>query len=172
MLAKTELSVALPFSLADARLSELISGEGLRQASNNAYEAGLREFHLQVGPVRAISALSKRVHVCVLPPRSTPAGTIVPFRWLATGITGQLFPALDADLDLSPDGEDATHLVVNARYEPPLGSVGAKIDRMLLKRLAAMLVQRDGAEPDGRGPGRPAPLGDGTEGHSNGKQAA
>jgi len=159
--------VALPFSLADARLSEFLAGQGLCGASNNAYEAGLREFPLQVGPVGAVSGLSKRVHVYVLPPRSTPAGTTVPFRWLATGVTGQLFPALDADLDLSPEGPEASRLLINARYEPPLGAVGAKIDRILLGRVAdstirellrrieAILVQREGvvegvSVPDGR----------------------
>lgn len=155
MLARVELSVALPFPIANARLDELLGGDGLRRASNNAYEAGLREFSLQVGPVGAISGLSKRVHLCVLPARSTPAGTVLPVRWLATGITGQLFPALDADLELSPDGPENSRLVINARYQPPLGPVGAKVDRVLLRRvaeltvsdllsrLATMLVQQD-----------------------------
>ncbi len=161
MLAAAEISVGLPFSLADDRLKGLLSGDGLGRASDKAYQAGLVEFSILVGPVGAISALSKRVRVSILPPRVIPEGTRVPLRWVATGVTAHFFPVLDADLDLCSDGDEASLLLIKARYEPPLGAVGAQVDRVLLRRvadltinellrrLAAMLLQPDRNEEEG-----------------------
>ena len=41
-------------------------------------------------------------------------------RWEATGAGGRLFPVLDADLTLAPDGE-GTVLPLAGSYRPPLG---------------------------------------------------
>ena len=45
-------------------------------------------------------------------------------RWEAIGPGGELFPALDADLTLAPDGEDAVELTLAGVYRPPPGSGG------------------------------------------------
>jgi hypothetical protein len=45
-------------------------------------------------------------------------------RWEATGPGGRLFPALDADITLTPAGEHATLLGLAGCYRPPLGSWG------------------------------------------------
>jgi hypothetical protein len=54
----------------------------------------------------------------------------------ATGMAGQLFPALDADLDIIAIDEQRCALSIKARYTPPLGAAGVSIDRLLLHRAA------------------------------------
>lgn len=61
--------------------------------------------------------------------------TLVPIRWTPTGAQG-LFPSLDADLDVAALGPDRTQLSINARYQPPFGSLGKAVDRALLHRVA------------------------------------
>jgi hypothetical protein len=62
-----------------------------------------------------------------------------PVRWKATGAT-QLFPHMDAELVLAPL-LDATHLEFRGVYTPPMGPVGALLDRVALHRLAAATVR-------------------------------
>ena len=61
-------------------------------------------------------------------------------RWEATGITGVLFPVLDADISLSPAGEEATRLALVGAYRPPLDGVGATLDKVILNRVATATI--------------------------------
>jgi hypothetical protein len=58
-------------------------------------------------------------------------GAVIPIRLVATGPKG-LFPQLDADLELVPDGPDASRLTLLGSYRLPLGPLGEVIDRSLL----------------------------------------
>jgi len=60
---------------------------------------------------------------------------VLTLRWEATGPGGGLFPALDADITLTPDGDNATLLAISGAYRPPLGKLGATIDRTILRRV-------------------------------------
>lgn len=136
----------MEYAEATARLTELLAGDTLGHASEEAYEVGCATILMRVGPVGDAAGLSKRVRVQVLPVRSTESGMRLSFRWVATGIGGCLFPALDADLDLVPATEQTCTLILNARYQPPLGALGERIDRVLVGRaadltLAALLSQ-------------------------------
>ena len=64
----------------------------------------------------------------------------VAIRWEATGPGGALFPALDADITLSPAGDDATKLMVAGVYRPPLGVLGAGLDRVIMHRVAEATI--------------------------------
>jgi hypothetical protein len=66
---------------------------------------------------------------------------VVAIRWEATGPGGALFPALDADIKLTPAGDDATMLTVSGAYRPPLGSLGAGLDRMIMHRVAQATIR-------------------------------
>ncbi len=66
--------------------------------------------------------------------------TTIALGWLASG-PGGLFPALDADLEVSPLEEGRCQLAISARYEPPLGAVGRAIDRALLARVAEATIK-------------------------------
>jgi hypothetical protein len=66
---------------------------------------------------------------------------VLMLRWEATGLGGRLFPALDADITLTPAGEHATLLRLAGCYRPPLGSLGAGLDRAILHRAAAATIR-------------------------------
>jgi len=67
---------------------------------------------------------------------------VLPLRWEATGAAGRLFPVLDADLVLTGDGGERSTLALTGAYRPPLGGVGAVLDRALLNRAAAATITR------------------------------
>jgi hypothetical protein len=52
-----------------------------------------------------------------------------------------LFPALDADITLTPAGNHSTTLTLTGAYRPPLGTVGAELDRAILYRVAAATIR-------------------------------
>lgn len=145
--------VALPLSLraSKAALDGVLHDGVLGTQSSSAYADGLALL-VRVGPRGAASGLSKQVLVQLLEPRVTGNTVVVPLRWQATGASGRLFPALDANLGLTPAADDSTLLSIVGRYEPPLGGLGERLDhavlahvadataRSLVQRLAALLV--------------------------------
>lgn len=86
-------------------------------------------------------ALSKLVRVRFREPVRRHAVTVLTLRWEATGATGRIFPVLDADITLTPDGEDATLLGLEGVYGPPGGALGAGLDRVILHRIATATVR-------------------------------
>jgi hypothetical protein len=78
---------------------------------------------------------------------------VLTLRWEATGPGGRLFPALDADITLTPAGERATLLRLAGSYRPPLGSLGAGLDRAILHRAAATIRAFLSRVADSIGPG-------------------
>lgn len=62
-------------------------------------------------------------------------------RWEATGPAGGLFPVLDGDSTLTPAGEDAARLALAGVYRPPLGRLGASLDRAVLHRVADATIR-------------------------------
>jgi hypothetical protein len=68
-------------------------------------------------------------------PIRTASKTVFPIRWHASEHPG-LFPALDADLEVSPLGAGCTQLAISARYAPPFGAFGRAMDRALLSLVA------------------------------------
>jgi hypothetical protein len=65
---------------------------------------------------------------------------VLALRWDATGPGGRLFPALDADLTLFRR-EHTTRLSLAGAYRPPLGAVGAGLDKAVLPKLAEAKVR-------------------------------
>jgi hypothetical protein len=88
-----------------------------------------------------VPALSKLVRVQFREPVRRGAVTVLTLRWEATGATGRIFPVLDADITLAPDGEEATLLGLDGVYGPPGGAVGAGLDRVILHRIATATVR-------------------------------
>lgn len=95
---------------------------------------------LQVGPLRGLPMLSKTVSLEVGAPLRRGEVTVVPLTWKATAAPG-LFPVLSADLEIAPLDPDLTQLTIQGRYEPPLGAVGRRIDRLLMHRVAEASVR-------------------------------
>jgi hypothetical protein len=85
--------------------------------------------------------VERSVAIRLRSPVRTSSKTIVPFSWRATGTTGGLFPALEADLEIAALGPAVTQLAISARYSPPLGIVGRMLDRAVLHRVAEATVK-------------------------------
>ncbi|HYA44034.1 MAG TPA: hypothetical protein VED59_00385 [Acidimicrobiales bacterium] len=102
--------------------------------------AGLEDLRVKVGPERWPALLAKTVEVTLGPVREHGEVTLIAFSWRATGL-GSLFPLLDADLEVSPLGEDHCELALRGRYVPPGGTPGRMVDRLLLHRLADATVR-------------------------------
>ena len=69
---------------------------------------------------------------------------------------------LDADLTMAPAGERVTVLTLAGAYRPPLGTVGAALDRAILHRVASATIRAFLAQMACRITGQPAANGAGT----------
>jgi hypothetical protein len=139
MFVSHEFVLESRFEIASARLVALADGTALAGISARSFD-GNEEALLRVGPLSADPGFSKLVQVHTLTPIHTDLTTIVSMRWEATGVTGGLFPVLDADLILVRAGRDQARLRLMGSYRPPLGRAGAALDRVILHRLATATV--------------------------------
>ena len=139
---------------AATRLAGLACGSSLTRASHAAWDAGIASSG-QAGPepVRLL-----RVH-CRGPVQRGAISVLI-LRWEAAAGSGLLFPALDADITLLPDGEQATLVGLTGVYRTPAGTrpdqsavrgVAAVTIRALLSRVADAIS--DPAAPPGVDPG-------------------
>jgi hypothetical protein len=172
MFMTEETTLRLPLDRAVAQLNRIIVSGGLGEASGHAYGAGVALLTRvgplpRVPPLGGIRGLARTVQVRVYGPSPRMTGVAYALRWVANGPAGGLFPALDADLMLARADARRTRLSVIACYRPPLGTLGAQLDRMLLGRvaratlrslldsLAEKMTQPPGSGGDGRyTPGR------------------
>lgn len=140
MFVAHELTADVSFPLAQQRLSSLARGGWLGTASQDAYQDGFTTV-IRVGPFGDRPGASKRVRVHFLDPVHRGESMTMGMRWEATGITGALFPVLDADISLTPAGADATRLALAGTYRPPLDGLGATLDKVILHRVATATIR-------------------------------
>jgi carbon monoxide dehydrogenase subunit G len=135
-----EIRLEVGFNAAQARMANLARGGLLRRASDAAYHE-LGTGLARVGPLGSAPGMSRLVEVRFsdLALREDSATWAV--RWEAAGRGGALFPALDADITLTPAGEQATTLTVTGVYRPPLGGLGAGLDRAIMHRVAQATIR-------------------------------
>ena len=131
MFVGDEVRLDVGFAVARERLTRLGESGALFAPSADAY--GLA----RVGPGGGVAKLV-RVQVRELSWTESSGGLAL--RWEATGASGKLFPVLDADLTLVPDGE-GTVLCLAGAYRPPLGSLGQALDRAILHRVADATIR-------------------------------
>ena len=105
------------------------------RTSQFAYSLGI-ELTARVG----IAGVSKLVQVQAIELAESTGSAGLAIRWQATGPGSSLFPVLDADIRLTPAGEQATLLALTGTYRPPLGLVGEVLDRAILRTVAAATV--------------------------------
>jgi len=132
MFVGDEVRLDVSFAVARERLMRLGDSGALSGTSEDAYGPGLT----RVG----VSGVSKLVRVQVRELSWTDLSAGLALRWEATGPGGGLFPVLDADLRLAPDGE-GTMLMIAGSYRPPLGSLGEALDRAILRKVAAATIR-------------------------------
>lgn len=122
-----------------ARLQlERLAGDGvLLGASEHAYSAGITGLMEAAG---LAAGLSRLVGVRPGDLVETEGCARLWLRWEAIGSDGALFPALDADLTLSPAGENSTELTLAGIYRLP-EHVGAGLDPVIVRCFAAVTIR-------------------------------
>jgi hypothetical protein len=135
-----EVLLEVGFDLARAGLVKLARDKALTSASADAYGEGIENL-IRVGPLGSVPGTSKLVQVRFreLARRDDHAGLAV--RWEATGPGGGLFPALDADITVTPVDGQTTMLRLAGSYRPPLGALGAALDATILHRVATATIR-------------------------------
>jgi hypothetical protein len=113
---------------------------GLNGASRAAYQDELSAV-IRVGPFGDVAGASKLARVRFLDPVCRGDVMTLVLRWEATGITSALFPVLDADISLTPAGQQGTRLALAGSYRAPLGGLGAGLDKAILNRVATATIR-------------------------------
>jgi hypothetical protein len=137
MFLAEETTLALPAESAWGRMLVHLRLDGLEEVSEGAFDEG-RELLMQAG----VAGVSKSVVVQVLAAYLLDDTLVIPLRWVAAGPSGSLFPQLDANLEISPASDTQSVLRLAGAYRPPLGGVGAGLDRLLLHRVADATARR------------------------------
>jgi hypothetical protein len=120
MFVAEEECLDVGFGAVQARLANLLHGGALITSSADCYEQGMTGL-ARVGPLGSAPGRSKLVDVQFGGMVLRGDSARLPLRRHATGPGGGLFPALDADLELTALSEDATMLRLAGAYRPPLG---------------------------------------------------
>jgi ribosomal protein S14 len=157
MFVGDEVQLQVGFAIARERLRQLAEGGALLGTSEDAYDHGTTGLE-RVG----VPGLSRLVRVQVRELASTDQSVGLAIRWEATGPSGGLFPVLDADLTMASVEERVTILTLAGAYRPPLGTVGAALDRAVLHRVASATIRAFLAQVARRITGQPATNGAGT----------
>jgi hypothetical protein len=140
MFVADEVLLELSFPAAAARLTEVARGGLLARLSQGTYGDGFTGL-VRVGPLGAAPGVSKLVKVHLLDVAVRGESAVLALRWQATGPGGRLLPTLDAALALTPAGEHATRLSLAGAYRPPLGAVGAGLDKAIVHKVAQATVR-------------------------------
>jgi hypothetical protein len=141
MFVHEEASLDVGYQVAQARLANLTHRAYIAGASRDAYDEEGQAL-IRVGPLGPARGASRLVRVRFRDLVTRGQASQLTLRWDAVGPGGELFPALDADIMIEPAGPTVTTMTLNGVYRPPLGWVGAGLDRMLLSRIATATVRR------------------------------
>jgi len=123
------------YAAARARLARFVDTGGLAVVAQDSYQGVITRL-IKVGPAGDIPGVSKLVQVRFVGPVERGGATTIWLHWEATGAAGGLFPALDADLILMAKGQEQTQLRLHGYYRPPLGRLGASLDRAVMHHVA------------------------------------
>jgi hypothetical protein len=135
-----ETVVAVAYEVARIRLENLAGAGWLVGASSDAYREWGSNL-ARIGPLGSATGLSRLVDVRFRQVVTNQRSAVLAMRWEAVGSGGGLFPVLDADITLAPYRQSATLLSLTGAYRPPLGVIGAVLDRVVLHRVATATVQ-------------------------------
>lgn len=99
----------------------LLANLGVKVAGIRLYKHG----HVEFGAARL---------------RTGPKRTLLPVSWASTG-GPPLFPRMEGTLAIEALDHDMGRLTLSANYDPPLGQLGAALDRVLLHHLAEATIR-------------------------------
>ena len=140
MFVSDERVLPVSFDEASARLARLVRGDRLLGLSENVYQGGV-DYLLRVGPLGSAPGASRLVRARFAEPVLRPGMMCVGLRWEAAGVTGGLFPALDADIRLSDEDDGTVRVELTGSYRPPLGALGTELDRLVLHTVATATIR-------------------------------
>ena len=103
-------------------------------------EADGAELVIRIGPGGVLAPARHGVLLSVGPSRRRGDALVLPIEWETTRLRG-LFPRLEGDLEVAPLGVGRCRLTLSGQYSPPLGPVGAALDRWLLHKVAESTVR-------------------------------
>ena len=140
MFVSEEQTLTGSFAVAPSRLARLAGAGWVRRVSETVYQGGV-EYLMRVGPAGMTPGVSRLVRVRYTEPTYVDGVMTVGLRWEATGVTGGLFPALDADIRISVEEDKGVTVTLTGSYRPPLGMLGAELDRLLLRTVATATIR-------------------------------
>ena len=137
MFVRDQVLLDVSFDAARRQLRRLASDGLLLTASENAYAAGITGLAEKAGLAAAPAPLAE-----VRPGdlKESSGYARLPLRWQAIGPDGTRFPALDADLTMSPAGEATTVLALAGVYRPPR-PVTAQLGPGIVRCLADVTIR-------------------------------
>ncbi len=140
MFISAEIRLDVGFNVARAKLADMARGGLLGRASGGVYDewqAGLA----RVGPYGTMLGISRLARVRVRDMVVQGDSAMWAMRWEVVGRRGELVPALDADIKLTPAGEDATLLAVSGICRPPLAGLAAGLDPAVMHQVVQATIQ-------------------------------
>jgi len=140
MFVAGQVRAEVSFALAQARLARLAFTGGLLGASHGAYGAGLAGL-VSADPPGHEPEMAGLVSARFGDLIGYLDSARVALRWEAIAPGGELFPVLDADLTLSPAGDQATTLTLIGVYRLPPGIQDNELGQAVIRRIAQMTIQ-------------------------------
>jgi hypothetical protein len=140
MFIGTEVRMEVSFDAAQARLATMARGGRLGRASSGAYDewqAGLA----RVGAQGIMLGMYRLARVRIGDRATHGDSAIWAMRWEVVDRRGALVPALDADIKLTPAGEDAALLAVSGICRPPLAGLAADLSPAVVRQVAQATIQ-------------------------------
>lgn len=135
MFVSDSLEVDIPLAAAEHRILAFLRIGDLDRLAATAYGEGVT-----VLARAGFGGMAKQVAVHSLPAYRRGPVVVVPLRWTATGRMAAAFPVLDANLEMTASDEGTTLTLIGS-YRPPLGKVGASIDRLVLRSVARATIR-------------------------------
>jgi hypothetical protein len=120
------------FDAARCQLGRLAEDGVLLDAAEHGYARGMAALVKKAGPAAGMSRLAAVKPADLV---ETAGCARLGLRWEAAGPGGGLFPALDADLTLTPAGNTTTLFALAGVYRLP-DPAGAGLDPALVRRIA------------------------------------
>ena len=138
MFVAEDLTIGTGSRAAQARFENLLHASWLAEMSQAACDGGVVGL-FKVGPAGPVAA--KLVRVRFLAPVYRGDVMTVGLRWEAAGAAGTAFPVLDANISISPAGDETARLALAGSYRPPLGRLGTGLDRAIMHRVATATMR-------------------------------
>ena len=126
-----------PFSDVQAQFAG--ESDWLSPLASEASEDG-EALRMRIGPAWSAGLVTREVSVTLGPSRPRGDALSRSLAWRASELQS-LFPLLEGDIELAPIGKEGSRISLAVVYTPPLGGLGARVDRALLHRVAASTVR-------------------------------